>query len=209
MNIDKVIKLGDSIKLEELGFFSQFTSTTWIWVVGLIAVAILFLIIAFLADAEQLLSVSFALFVASTALILWYGVVMTGSKEIELYNKDIQNWKEEVALPYIQSLEKEQKEIVYIKIDPEMSSKTNGFMFLGSGYVDSVNTEKTPVVVSYKDNGIVTRTDWVPTRMELTENETPFIEFQNLKEDLGHDLNAGIYNPQIFLPESYTFTEIK
>ena len=140
MNIDKVIKLGDSIKLEELGFFSQFTSTTWIWVVGLIAVAILFLIIAFLADAEQLLSVSFALFVASTALILWYGVVMTGSKEIELYNKDIQNWKEEVALPYIQSLEKEQKEIVYIKIDPEMSSKTNGFMFLGSGYVDSVNT---------------------------------------------------------------------
>ena len=45
--------------------------------------------------------------------------------------------------------------------------------------------------------------------MELTENETPFIEFQNLKEDLGHDLNAGIYNPQIFLPESYPFTEIK
>lgn len=121
------------------------------------------------------------------------------------YDQSVDVWKSEQAMPYIESLQKEKREIVFIKIDPEMSSSIRD-----GRYSYKQTKQLTPLTVSYvEDDSVVTKTDWYQTSMKLTNESSPYIEFQNLTEDLGHDVNKGVYNAVVYLPKSYKFTEIK
>lgn len=130
------------------------------------------------------------------------------SVKIEIRD-EVDKWKNEVVKPYIESLPIEKKEIVFIKIDPELDYRIDERYILGTGRTTISAVEKTPVVVSYKDKGIVTKAFWYETDMDLTKKDKPYIEFQKLEHDLGHGIEPGIYNVKIHLPESYEFTEIK
>lgn len=201
MDINKVIELGEAIERTELGLFSQFSGAAIGWIIALLLVGILSVFL------DVGLGGLFALLAAG--VFAFHALFLPLQKEQSMYREEVKKWKDEIAYPFIQSLEKEQKEVIFIKIEPTLSHSVNGFMFMGSGSVLSKPVEKTPIAVSYKDNGITTRTDWVPTHMELTDQEKPYIEFQRLEKDLGHGIKAGIYNPQVYLPESYSFTDIK
>lgn len=119
---------------------------------------------------------------------------------------DVENWKKTHVSDLFEQLPVEKSEVVYIKIDPEISNE-----FRGERYWISPDTKKlTPLVVSFKsEDGIETVTDWFSTKMVLTDEERPYIEYKRLVKDLGNDVNAGVYDAVVYLPEDYTFTDIK
>lgn len=117
----------------------------------------------------------------------------------------VAKWEENVAKPYINDLPVQKKEIVYIKIDPELSHSTQGNLF----YTYSKEIQRTPLTISFKGNGVETMTNWYETHMELTDEEKPYVEYQKLSQSLGDGFEKGLYNVKIYLPESYKFTDIK
>lgn len=208
LNINRVIELGQQIKKPELSIFSEFTLFHTVGLIVLVVIG-LWVLIYGLKEFEESGIVYGVLLVLMAILWFVFLGIASAEKENKLLEEEIAEWKEDVALPYINSLEREQKEIVFIKIEPELSHETKGSMVFGSGTITSSPVEKTPISVSFKDGGVITRTDWVETRMELTDQSKPYIQFQRLTKDLGHGIKAGYYNPKVFLPESYEFKEIK
>lgn len=194
MTIDQVIDLGKNAEyIQDIDWFSN---PWWVWIVCPI---LIILIVIQISEGDGMSPV---LMIVAVVMIL----VLTTKVDVD---DQISRWEKKVAAPYVNSLPVERKEIVFIKIDPEMTTKTNGSLLFGGGYIDSRVVEKTPITVSFKDNGVVTRTDWYQTKMELTESEKPYIEFQRLDRNLGHSFKKGLYNVRVHLPESYEFTDIK
>lgn len=208
MSIDQVVKLGEEITKPDLGWFSQFSWPISLLIVGTIIVGI-FLIVW----GENIYSIFVPILgvisIAIGVIVFIAAIAISYTEEEEIYQAEIDKWKEEVAYPFINSLETEKKRVVHIEIDAELSHEVSGQSVWGNGYTRSVAVEKTPLTVSFQDKGIITRTNWFETTMELTKEVEPFVEFQRLTKDLGHGINADFYNLKVFLPETYKFTEIK
>ena len=201
MTIDKVIELGEKAKVTIE--FDWLSAPWWVWIiVGLCSLVIIAVIHGVLTGADTEGIGAILPIIGVTFMIYMFFI------DKETYD-GVSAWEKDIAIPYIESLPVEKKEVVYIKIDPELSHETTGYYLFGNGYTTSKEIQKTPLTVSYKDNGVVTRTDWYQTKMELTEEEKPYIEYQELKKDLGHDIYAGMYNVKVYLPKSYEFTDIK
>ncbi|ALS09900.1 hypothetical protein ABE82_26130 (plasmid) [Paenibacillus peoriae] len=203
MDINKVIQQGDIPKLFN-GWFTLPTFIIFIVIFVLIVITFLFLIITGVCDSDEI-----SLPTVMVVLVLLCAGLITHDNQKDEYNNKISEWRSTYAKPYIESLPKEKKEIVFIKIDPELGAQVSINKFWLSGYTKVSSEERTPVTVSFKDNGIKTRTDWYETHMELTKEEKPFIEFQRLTKNLGNKVNAGLYNVKIYIPESYKFNDIK
>lgn len=164
----------------------------------------MFLIITGVFDTDEI-----SLPILMVVMVLLSAGIVVHNNQKDEYNNKINEWRSTYAKTYVESLPKEKKEIVFIKINPELGTQVNINNFWTSGYTIKSSVERTPVTVSFKDNGIKTRTDWYETHMELTKEEKPFIEFQRLTKDLGNKVNAGLYNVKIYIPESYKFNDIK
>jgi hypothetical protein len=150
---------------------------------------------------------------AGTEFFCVLGIIITVSGIFANYQftkseieKDLlEKWRQQYAIPYINSLPKEKKEVVFIKIDPELSHNVKGNYF----YTYSVPVKLTPLTISFKGNGIETYTNWYEAYMELTKEQKPYVEFVRLNQSLGNGYDAGLYNVKVFLPETYQFTDIK
>jgi hypothetical protein len=148
-----------------------------------------------------------------TELFCVLGIIITVSGIFTNYQftkskieKDqLEKWRQQYVIPYINSLPKEKKEVVFIKIDPELSHNVKGNYF----YTYSVPVKLTPLTISFKGNGIETYTNWYEAYMELTKEQKPYVEFVRLNQSLGNGYDAGLYNVKVFLPETYQFTDIK
>jgi hypothetical protein len=209
MTIDKVIELGRQIQKPDMPWHSQFTFSIWVWIISAIMVGLALIIWSF-AVVDSGFRAELGMFIIGISIIFYLIIGVTSDYKAEkIYESEISNWQETIAKPYIESLPKEKKVVVYIKIEPELSHAVQANYYWGTGYTRSTEITKTPLVVSYKDKGIVTLTNWYETYMELTNEVKPYIEFQRLEKDLGHGVNAGNYNQKIYLPESYEFMEIK
>ncbi|MFF2532335.1 hypothetical protein ACFVS2_25835 [Brevibacillus sp. NPDC058079] len=125
--------------------------------------------------------------------------------EKDAHVQDVERWKKTVVKPYIDSLPKEKKDIVFIKIESQLATESGGNRW----YIDSSEVKLTPLTVSFKDEDITTLTSWYNASMKLTNEEKPYIEYQKVPRYLGHGVDAGYYNVKVHLPETYTFTEIK
>lgn len=194
MDINHVIELGQQAANID---YKIFVFPWWWYVISII----LLLIIIFMNMIDE----SFILMIIA---MFWFigSIAYIGLVNAEIENKQINKWKNEVAYPYINSLPVEKKEIIFIKIDPELSHDTKGNLF----YTYSTPVQLTPLAISYiDDGGVVTITRWVETKMELTDKEKPYIEFQELKKDLGNGIDKGLYNVKVYLPRNYKFTDIK
>lgn len=200
--------MGQQIKKPELSVFSEFTLFHTIGLIVFVILGLWVLVYGLKEFDEDYIAYGFIFLTIGIIWFVFLGIA-SSEKENKLLEEEISKWKEEVAIPYIASLEKEQKEVVFIKIEPELSHETNGSIVFGTGTIISSSVEKTPITVSFKDGGVITRTDWVETRMELTNQTKPYIQFQRLTKDLGHGIKAGYYNPKVYLPESYEFKDIK
>lgn len=210
MTIDEVIKLREQSVFQEQFFWSAVD--WWAWIAIGIAAIIAILVIVFTVDLIKStkdwshLSAGIFIVVMITgiaSLFLFSGMEVTQEDRIE-------EWKRDVVQPYIDSLPVARREIVYIKIDPEISNNTYGDHFLGIGSIRTEEIQRTPLTISYKFKGsIVTETKWYETSMQLSDSDKPYIEYQYLSDELGYGIKIGKYNTKIYLPENYTFTDIK
>lgn len=172
----------------------------WFWLVATVII-----LMSILSSWDFIIEGVFVTMLA-TAVLFVIAIIFFAEDEP---NPEYDKWVND-AHEFIESLPTEEYEIVYIKIDPEMASKTSGSFFLGSGTVHTSIERSTPVSIAYKDGEeILIKTLWADTSMSLSEDETPYVTFKNLSEDLGHKIEAGWYNPVVHLPKNYQFTDIK
>jgi hypothetical protein len=136
------------------------------------------------------------------ALLCGYLVNQDMEEESSLVTK----WKQEVAMSFIQSLPTEKHEVVFIKIEPQLSHNVQSSLLR---YTYSVPVKLTPLTISFKGNGIETYTDWYEAHMELTKEQQPYVTYKKLDRDLGNGIQAGMFDVKVYLPESYKFTDIK
>ncbi|WP_442637861.1 hypothetical protein [Rossellomorea marisflavi] len=138
--------------------------------------------------------------------ILGFFAFIGGSfSDSNIKDNQVAKWNKEVATPYIESLPVEKRNVVYIKIDPELTSETEGSFY----YTTSKTVERTPLTFSFKENGLTTLTNWYETHMELTDEEKPYVTYQYVPKKLGEGVEKGFYNVKLYLPENYEFTDIK
>lgn len=131
----------------------------------------------------------------------------------EATEKAVAKWKENYALPYINSLPVEKHEVVFVKIEANTSQEIKD----SGTYLRSEEVHRTPLTVSYKhETGVITKTDWYSTNMGLTPEAKPYVEYVTLPEPLGvtkegekAEFWAGQYNYKVYLPENYEFKDIK
>ncbi|MBP1309297.1 hypothetical protein JOD82_002317 [Paenibacillus sp. 1182] len=212
MTIENVIEAGKLIVKPDLPWYSEIGVVGWSVIIGSFFVGVLLYFWEFMSKEESIYGWKPGLgnlFFAISFVAIVIFIMTSLSKEQDIYDTKVETWRQTVAKPFIESLPKEKKEIVYIKIDPELSQKVDGFSYWGTGYTRSSELAQTPLVISYKDQGIRTKTNWYDTFMELTSDKKPYIEYQRVSKDLGHGIKAGDYNTKIYLPESYEFMEIK
>jgi hypothetical protein len=216
MSIDQVIEMREKIVIPDL--MSDLNSSIFQpHRLGIVDLLLIFsiVILIFIIIVSAFLSRSFYLCCGATivlAVCLFFFLkpnvqIDNHAKEIamEKYETEVVEWRI-VANQYISSLPQEKREVVYIKIDPELGNNIR----MWSSDASSAEIKRTPITASFKDGDhIVTETQWFETTMELTDEEKPYIEYQRLINNLGYGINAGIYNAKIHLPKSYSFTEIK
>lgn len=192
MNLQQVIEAG-RINVDT----SIFSESIWWWIVigGLLLLSMLFY--KWEVDGTGFIGLAVIVFILLC-------IVNEGNDE-EKKQQLIEQWKQQYAYPYINSLPTQKKEIVYIKIDPELGYDVQS----NEWYTYSVPVKLTPLTISFKGNGIETYTNWYESHMELTKEQKPYAEYKKLDVDLGNGVNAGMYNTKVYLPESYSFTDIK
>lgn len=117
--------------------------------------------------------------------------------------KKKKNWEEKIVAPYIEALPTEKREAVYIKIDSELTNK------IQHRYTSDKTIERTPLTVTFKENGLTTQTNWMEAHMELADEETPYVTYQYVPKKLGKGISKGYYNLKVYLPKNYKFTDIK
>ncbi|MFF2532336.1 hypothetical protein ACFVS2_25840 [Brevibacillus sp. NPDC058079] len=197
MDLNQVIYLGNQIT-EQSGHGYEI-----IFAVVMI-IGVLLLCFGLSNDIWVLFLTGVLLVIVPISLLAVFGDIFQ-TYQLNEYHKSVAQWKREVVNPYIESLPKEKKEIVFLKIETELSTELKDNRW----YTYSSEVQQTPLTVSFKDKGITTLTNWYDASMELTNERKPYIEYQKVPEDLGHGMDKGFYNVRIYLPESYTFTEIK
>ena len=198
MTMQGVINAGKGLENDTI--IHWFDCPWWVYVGVFFGIVLAVLIYKFAEDELKMISVTVL------AVTIFVFIVSQKTEEIDHIGK----WQKEVATPYVNSLPVKKREIVFIKIDPEVTTETRGSHLFGSGYLTSKRIEKTPLTVSFKSDGrVITRTDWYDTTMTLTKEAKPYIEYQYVSKNLGHGFNKGMYNVRVHLPESYEFTDIK
>ncbi|WPS85619.1 hypothetical protein SMD22_00740 (plasmid) [Brevibacillus halotolerans] len=119
----------------------------------------------------------------------------------EKYDKEVKNWKDRIAFPYIETIAIEKRELVFCN-----------YMYLsqpkkGSLYTDSSISNRVPLMISFIDEEIVTIADWYNVSFDLSKDEAAYIEYQKLNIDLGHGVDPNYYNVKVHLPKKLMFAE--
>lgn len=206
MSLDELIQQGQGLEPTTINWFDMHW-ITWIIFVLIVLVFILFLLLAIddIKDGSLDLGSWVAGILVSSGIA--FVVLFLGSSLED--NPEYAKWESE-AHKYVKDLPQEKHEVFYIKLDPETTSDVKGTFFLFAGSIHTEIEKSTPVTIAYKD-GEEVRYDtlWTKTNMKLSEDDKPYITFQNLPEDVGHGIDKGWYNPVIHLPRDYEFTDIK
>ncbi len=155
-------------------------------------------------------------------------------QEVAQAQAQIEQWRSEVALPFLKTLPLHKQPLIYLKIDPEIETTVSGDFSFGTGTIESESQLLTPMVMSYKDNGkIVTHTERLPSEMDLAATDQPYVSYRTLPQPLGvvdidqrrkklcyglfcsvnsrttAEYEARNFDYTVHLPSNYTFTEIK
>lgn len=206
MYVEKVIEQGKNIDKPKINIFSEFN---WvrnyiIFMNGLIGV-ILLLWNHFHSGGHPLRLLGL-FFIVSSFLYVFSVIELSVENRDGTYRDKITEWKNFMVEPYIESLPKNRMEVISVKIKPELSHKLEGYYNWRDNVTDSVEVHQMPLTVTFKDRDqILTLTNCFGISMNLTDEETPYIEYQTLNVGLGHGIELGNYNLKLFLPANYTF----
>ena len=195
---DRVVEAG---KIDMFSWsLDVFTMT---WLIALLFLVVSIVVMSYFNSVNTFVDVLHFVSLSFCVVFLFVYPMFVNTERV---NQAIEEWKVNDVDPLFEKLPLQKSEIVYVKIDPEISNELRGGL-----YWHATNTEKlTPLVVSFKTkDGVETLTNWVTTTMELTDEEKPYIEYKRLHKHLGNDIKSGIYEARIYLPKDYTFTDIK
>lgn len=198
---DRVVEAG---KIDMFSWsLDVFTMT---WLIALLVFVVLIVLTCYVSSVTYVNSFVEVVHFVSLSFCAVFLFVYPMYVNTERVDQAIEEWKVNDVDPLFEKLPLQKSEIVYVKIDPEISNELRGGL-----YWHATNTEKlTPLVVSFKTkDGVETLTNWFNTKMELTDEEKPYIEYKRLHKHLGNDIKSGIYEARIYLPKDYTFTDIK
>jgi len=190
---------------------SGFTICGYAFGVLILSIGIWYFIAQSWRDFDDFKAVFPGIFVL--ALVFFCHAFGTANEQTERVQNNIAKWKKDYAIPYINTLPTERREVVFVKIEATSTQELKDH----GGYLRSQEVNRTPLTVSYKDNGgVVTKTDWYNANMGLIADDKPYIEYVNLPEPLGvrddgkkAEFWAGQYNYMVYLPMNYQFTDIK
>lgn len=187
MTLEEVIRTRKQFEKPHVKCWSP---TTWVWF-GLELPCAIFFIYIFIQTVHSpswQLDILTVFFAFSTI-----GGLVTFADE---WDQDIENhieqWKEKIAIPFINSLPIEKHEVLSIHILNEPI------------FFQPTQNEPISITVSFKkDNSIQTITNEAIFISDLNESETPYIEYQKLNKDLGNEIYSGFYNLKLHLPKQY------
>ncbi|MCK6207134.1 hypothetical protein KZX50_16980 [Bacillus infantis] len=202
MTMKEVINEGEKITMGGLPWNAGYNSLTVMLcvVIGIALIGIVYTLFRSKVHINMmLLSVSILLFAAVTGMTL---------KEIhdlktDVYNEQVTEWREGPAREFVDRLPVSQKEINLFDIDDlETLNKytRNWWQINYSNYDDEFLT-----LVEYSldddNDGDKPKEGWFEVVRDLESDEEPYVEYQELKESLGHGVNKGMYNMVIHVPE--------
>lgn len=114
----------------------------------------------------------------------------------------IDNWTNNVAYPYIESLPIQHHPIVYLKV--EVTTQV-----IGNRY-DISSWDATHILAFYRNGDTVQKEDiMADLTMQLSNTSQPYITYRDLPIDLGNGVNSGIYDAIVHLPKDYNFEGVK
>lgn len=196
MSIQEVIELGKKAKIHEKVYW---LSTPW-WVVTMLLISVgIFIYLCIKYKKSGIFKDTTFLFLIFIAISIF---CYLGNLKVKTTD-DISKWRNTVAKTYIESLPVERKEIIAIKIDTQYKIKKGKKDFWYTKYTQKTTMQKTPLIIAYEDNGLITDKNIYETYVTKTNKSKPYIEFQRLNKNLGHGINKGLYNVKVYLPKSY------
>lgn len=202
MNIQKVIELGKKA--------NDTTDVLWlsppIWVLIMLIVSLV-IVVASVIEFKKKKEISdvkfFLMFFVGITLLCYLGTLKVNTTD------KVTPWRNHIAKTYIESLPIEKKEIVAIKIDTQYKAKKTSNTYWATKYTRKSTMKKTPLLIAYNDNGVVTAKNVYEIHVELSDKEKPYIEFQRLNKNLGHQVDKGLYNVKVYIPKSYNNIKIQ
>lgn len=120
--------------------------------------------------------------------------------------EQITYWKQNVAIPYIESLPIQRRSILSVKLGRPTAQEEKK---------DIRYTEKTsvgreaPLTIAFEKDGLTTLTGVYKTDMTLRDVDQPYVTYQYVSKKLGEDFGKGFYDVEVHLPKNYKFTDIK
>lgn len=200
MKIEEVIELGKKINTSQ---YINPDPSIWAYIACIIAVGLALLALRILMSDDAPLAILAMLL----ALICLIGGMTDFFIIGDSQNKEVDKWKTKVVTPFVESLPVEKREVVYIKMESKQTSQNEKIDKIT--YTSPSNT--TLVTISYKElnKEIKSITSEVNLVLDLEDKDKPYVKYRQVKKDLGHGMDAGIYNMEVHLPENYKFTEIK
>lgn len=116
-------------------------------------------------------------------------------------NTQYKLWKKQIAVPFIEGLPVEKRDIVFVKIDTKASTKNSTTSF----YTHPNDSRLTPLLIGFNEEELITERGNYETYMVLKSSETPYLEYQNVTKTLGKGFKKGYYNVKVYLPNNYQF----
>jgi hypothetical protein len=195
MTSQEVIKFGQQI-IEPV---EQNFNTSFYFVITIfLGVCIFVLLVNSLLSKENVVffwsSIAIALFIW---LFLFFFYECNREAEVEYreseveYRMKINQWTEEIAYPYIESLPTMERELDTVILDTQMVK--------GKTY-----TNELPLIISYTEKGkTITTSATYEIEKRLKDGEKPVLEYKRLNSELGHDVTKGDYFLKIILPKNF------
>lgn len=110
-------------------------------------------------------------------------------------------WKKQIALPFIEELPVQKRDILFAKLDTKESAKKSAT----SVYTYQNDNRLTPLLIGFNEGELITERGHYETYMVLKTDETPYVEYQKVTKTLGEGLKKGYYNVKVYLPTNYQF----
>jgi hypothetical protein len=189
MTSQEVIKLGQQIAEPT---YPSYFSTYYFLTPIIITLCLLILLLFFGASIKTVIDATmFVLFTSVAFSFFAFLFTNNYAEKVNEYTKEIANWREETAYPYIKLLPPLERELDTVILNiAEMKTET---------YID-----KLPLIISYTKNGkTITTSGIFPIEKSLEDGIKPHLNYKRLNTELGHNVNKGDYFEKVILPKNF------
>ncbi|PLS19030.1 hypothetical protein CVD28_01095 [Bacillus sp. M6-12] len=176
MTANEVISLGENI-----------SSPLVLWSFVIFGLSILLVLIILMVNknkqGERSMLVSILGGFYALSMLTMIILFMTGMIQ---RSNSVEKWENEIALPYIESLEESKKAIMGVSF--------------GVGRYRNIAT-----IIVKDGEGVKKYEGSYEVKTTLSPGEQPYVGYKYLEQDLGYDIQKGYYDITVYVPQDYTF----